>query len=146
MTSQKRSVGTSSNSSNDNVNRPAPASVPAPPPPPPPSNTSRQTMPSPAAGDDGRGALMEAIRRGANLRKVSVSTDQDKKPRKSNATSDTDDKTKTGAGERTKKTAADASRGGAQMSMMEELASQLQRRRSTVVSSQKDSTSRNAAQ
>ena len=94
---------------------------------------------------------MEAIRRGANLRKVSVSTDQDKKPRKSNATSDTDDKTidavaKTGAGERTKKTAAAASRGGAQMSMMEELASQLQRRRSTVVSSQKDSTSRNAAQ
>ncbi len=146
LTSQKRSVGTSSNSSNDNVNRPAPSSVPAPPPPPPPSNTSRQTMPSPAAGDDGRGALMEAIRRGANLRKVSVSTDQDKKPRKSNATSDTDDKTKTGAGERTKKTAADASRGGAQMSMMEELASQLQRRRSTVVSSQKDSTSRNAAQ
>jgi len=103
-------------------------------------------MPSPAAGDDGRGALMEAIRRGANLRKVSVSTDQDKKPRKSNATSDTGDKTKTGAGERTKKTAAAASRGGAQMSMMEELASQLQRRRSTVVSSQKDSTSRNAAQ
>ena len=146
LTSQKRSVGTSSNSSNDNVNRPAPSSVPAPAPPPPPSNTSRQTMPSPAAGDDGRGALMEAIRRGANLRKVSVSTDQDKKPRKSNATSDTDDKTKTGAGERTKKTAADASRGGAQMSMMEELASQLQRRRSTVVSSQKDSTSRNAAQ
>ena len=146
LTSQKRSVGTSSNSSNDNVNRPAPASVPAPPPPPPPSNTSRQKMPSLAAGDDGRGALMEAIRRGANLRKVSVSTDQDKKPRKSNATSDTDDKTKTGAGERTKKTAADASRGGAQMSMMEELASQLQRRRSTVVSSQKDSTSRNAAQ
>ena len=146
LTSQKRSVGTSSNSSNDNVNRPAPSSVPAPPPPPPPSNTSRQTMPSPAAGDDGRGALMEAIRRGANLRKVSVSTDQDKKPRKSNATSDTDDKTKTGAGERTKKTAAAASRGGAQMSMMEELASQLQRRRSTVVSSQKDSTSRNAAQ
>ena len=146
LTSQKRSVGTSSNRSNDNVNRPAPASVPAPPPPPPPSNTSRQTMPSPAAGDDGRGALMEAIRRGANLRKVSVSTDQDKKPRKSNATSDTGDKTKTGAGERTKKTAAAASRGGAQMSMMEELASQLQRRRSTVVSSQKDSTSRNAAQ
>ena len=146
LTSQNRSVGTSSNSSNDNVNRPAPSSVPAPPPPPPPSNTSRQTMPSPAAGDDGRGALMEAIRRGANLRKVSVSTDQDKKPRKSNATSDTDDKTKTGAGERTKKTAAAASRGGAQMSMMEELASQLQRRRSTVVSSQKDSTSRNAAQ
>ena len=146
LTSQKRSVGTSSNSSNDNVNRPAPSSVPAPPPPPPPSNTSRQTMPSPAAGDDGRGALMEAIRRGANLRKVSVSTDQDKKPRKSNAMSDTDDKTKTGAGERTKKTAAAASRGGAQMSMMEELASQLQRRRSTVVSSQKDSTSRNAAQ
>ena len=148
LTSQKRSVGTSSNSSNDNVNRPAPASVPTPPPPPPPppSNTSRQTMPSPAAGDDGRGALMEAIRRGANLRKVSVSTDQDKKPRKSNAMSDTDDKTKSGAGERTKKTAAAASRGGAQMSMMEELASQLQRRRSTVVSSQKDSTSRNAAQ
>ena len=146
LTSQKRSVGTSSNRSNDNVNRPAPASVPAPPPPPPPSNTSRQKMPSLAAGDDGRGALMEAIRRGANLRKVSVSTDQDKKPRKSNATSDTGDKTKTGAGERTKKTAAAASRGGAQMSMMEELASQLQRRRSTVVSSQKDSTSRNAAQ
>ena len=149
LTSQKRSVGTSSNSSNNNVNRPAPASVPAPPP--PPSNTSRQKMSSVAAGDDGRGALMEAIRRGANLRKVSVSTDQDKKPRKSNATSDTDDKTidavaKTGAGERTKKTAAAASRGGAQMSMMEELASQLQRRRSTVVSSQKDSTSRNAAQ
>lgn len=151
LTSQKRSVGTSSNSSNDNVNRPAPSSVPAPPPPPPPSNTSRQKMPSLATGDDGRGALMEAIRRGANLRKVSVSTDQDKKPRKSNATSDTDDKTndavaKTGAGERTKTTAAAASRGGAQMSMMEELASQLQRRRSTVVSSQKDSTSRNAAQ
>ena len=149
LTSQKRSVGTSSNSSNNNVNRPAPASVPAPPP--PPSNTSRQKMSSVAAGDDGRGALMEAIRRGANLRKVSVSTDQDKKPRNSNATSDTDDKTidavaKTGAGERTKKTAAAASRGGAQMSMMEELASQLQRRRSTVVSSQKDSTSRNAAQ
>ena len=58
-------------------------------------------MPSPAAGDDGRNALMEAIRRGANLKR-GVSTDQDKKPRKSNAMSDTDDKTKTGAGERTK--------------------------------------------
>jgi len=138
-TSQKSSVR-SSNNSIIAINRQAPSSSPSPPPPPPPpppaSNNSRQEVPSPAADDGGRGALMEAIRRGAKLRKVSVSTERDA-PRASNA-SGVDDTTDNSAAEGDKAKTANASRGGsAQMMMMEELANQLRRRRSTVVSSQK---------
>jgi len=140
-TSQKSSVR-SSNNSTIAINRQAPSSSPSPPPPPPPpppaSNNSRQEVRSPAADDGGRGALMEAIRRGAKLRKVSVSTERDA-PRASNA-SDVDDTTDNSAAEGDKAKTANASRGGsAQMRMMEELANQLRRRRSTVVSSQKNS-------
>ncbi len=135
-TSQKSSVR-SSNNSIIAINRQAPSSSPSPPPPPPPaSNNSRQEVPSPAADDGGRGALMEAIRRGAKLRKVSVSTERDA-PRASNA-SGVDDTTDNSAAEGDKAKTANALRGGsAQMMMMEELANQLRRRRSTVVSSQK---------
>jgi hypothetical protein len=138
-TNQKSSVR-SSNNSTIAINRQAPSSSPSPPPPPPPpppaSNNSRQEVRSPAADDGGRGALMEAIRRGAKLRKVSVSTERDA-PRASNA-SDVDDTTDNSAAEGDKAKTPNASRGGsAQMRMMEELANQLRRRRSTVVSSQK---------
>ena len=79
---------------------------------------------------------MEAIRRGAKLRKVSVSTERNA-PRASN-TCDVDDTTDNSAAEGDKAKTANVSRGGsAQMRMMEELANQLRRRRSTVVSSQK---------
>ena len=132
-TSQKSSVR-SSNNGTIAINRQAPSSSPFPPP--PASNNSREEVPSPAADDGGRGALMEAIRRGAKLRKVSVSTERDA-PRASNA-SGVDDTTDYSAAEGDKAKTANALRGGsAQMIMMEELANQLRRRRSTVVSSQK---------
>lgn len=143
LTSRKSSVRNNSDSSSNVTinNRDAQLSSSSPPPPPPPPS-AKQDMPPRVADDGGRGALMEAIRKGAKLRKVNASTDENA-PRRSPVanTNDNDNSvastTKTGT-EGTIKPAT--SRGSAQMSMMEELASQLQRRRSTVISSQKKST------
>ena len=143
LTSRKSSVRNNSDSSSNVTinNRDAQLSSSSPPPPPPPPS-AKQDMPPRVADDGGRGALMEAIRKGAKLRKVNASTDENA-PRRSPVanTNDNDNSvastTKTGTGETIKPA---TSRGSAQMSMMEELASQLQRRRSTVISSQKKST------
>ena len=143
LTSRKISVRNNSDSSSNITinNRDAQLSSSSPPPPPPPQS-AKQYMPPRVADDGGRGALMEAIRKGAKLRKVNASTDENA-PRRSPVanTNDNDNSvastTKTGTGETIKPA---TSRGSAQMSMMEELASQLQRRRSTVISSQKKST------
>ena len=143
LKSRKSSVRNNSDSSSNVTinNRDAQLSSSSPPPSPPPPS-AKQDMPPRVADDGGRGALMEAIRKGAKLRKVNASTDENA-PRRSPVanTNDNDNSvastTKTGTGETIKPA---TSRGSAQMSMMEELASQLQRRRSTVISSQKKST------